>query len=293
MKFILIEGESSRKEVKQHLLAEARKLYDTVLSIPLKKVRIDLNNGETKVLYKNQDISKFDSVYSRIFLKDFLFGEILLNVLDKSKIYIPTSAEAYQISNHKYYTVKVLSEINLPIPNSSLCAHPETAMALTKKIGFPTVVKVLSGFGGKGVMLIKSENELKPIIETLRVFKEFVSTQEYIPSTGEDIRCYVLGDDVIAVKRKGKAGEWRANVSKGGSAEIIEVPEKQKEIAMKAAKLLGLDVCSVDFMESAKGPIIIEVNFTPGIIWKFFDGYIGAKMIRAIYKKTQQYKKSV
>lgn len=295
MRFLLITGKRSTQESRHLILEHAKKMFETVLSVPLDKIRVECRNGENKLYYKNQDLTEFDVVYARLFADDFVFGQVVLDILEGApKVYTPNCVEAFQVTNHKYYTVKQLSDVGVPVPATALSVSPESALNLSQRFGFPLVVKLLSGFGGKGVMLFNSEEEFKPVLDTLKVFKEFICTQEFLETKqgerGADIRYYVLGDDVYAIKRKSKSGEWRANISKGGVAQVIPIEPELKRMALKSAQVLGLDICAVDFIETERGHVVVEVNFTPGGIIKLFGDKIVQKFVRALYLKGQEAK---
>jgi RimK family alpha-L-glutamate ligase len=289
MRFCLVSGKQG-EDVKQIILEEAQKLFDTVLYVPIKKIRIECFNGKTRVFFRNTDISKFDVVFVRPFGEDFVLAEILLDALENLGVLIFGSSEAYQICNHKYYTVKTVAKIGVPLPDSSMTITPQVALMLARKIGFPAVVKLISGFGGKGVMLLNTETEFTPILDTLKVFKEFISTQEFIPSSGIDYRALVIGKTVLGIKRTGAEGDFRANVSAGGKAEFVELDEDLKEMALKSAELLGLEICAVDFLMTKEGPKLVEINFTPGMIKDFFGNQIAAKIIKYIFERTKEVK---
>jgi RimK family alpha-L-glutamate ligase len=184
----------------------------------------------------------------------------------------------------------MVSKIGVPVPDSSLTISPESSMSINKKMGFPIVLKLLRGFGGKGVMLINSEEELRPVLDTLNVLDELLSAQKFIPNLQTDIRALIIGEKIIGIRRKGTGSEWRANVSTGGNAEIIELNENLKGIARSVAKMLRLDICAVDFIETENGSMFIEANFTPGIMAKYFDTKL-ADMMLSFIKKTAERKK--
>ncbi|MFH1391151.1 MAG: RimK family alpha-L-glutamate ligase [Candidatus Diapherotrites archaeon] len=291
MKICIISGKSG-VDVQPLIIEEAQKKFESMLFVSLNKIRISCENGETKIFYKNRDLSEFDVVWVRAFGEDFVLAEMLLDILENSGVYVQSTAEAFQVCNHKFYTIKVVSSIGIPVPDSSISVTPEVSANIVKRTGFPVVVKLLSGFGGKGVMLVNSEEEFKPILETLRVFDEFISTQEYMPAEATDYRALVIGKEVMGIKRKGGAGEWRANVSTGGSAEKIELDEDVKEMALRAAELIGADVCSVDFLMTKNGPMLVEINFTPGMIQKFFGNKIAKAILNFLYKKGLENKEN-
>ena len=163
MKFLLIEGIHSTEDVRLLILEEAKKYFDTVLSVPLSKLKIECIRGENKVYYKNTLLNEFDVAFIRVFAEDFAFAQLVLYSLKSCKV-IPHCLEAFSITNNKYHTTKLVSELDINIPTTSLTTTPEATMQIVKKIGYPAVVKLLSGFGGKGVMLINSDKELKASI---------------------------------------------------------------------------------------------------------------------------------
>jgi len=287
MKFCLISGKKG-EDVKDVFINQAKNFFDTVVYAPISKIKVSLEDQDPKLFYKNYDLKSFDAIYVRIFEDDYMFGEIILDILEKSDVYMPTGLDGYQITNHKFYSVQMVSKIGVPVPDSSLTISPESSMIICKKMGFPIVLKLLRGFGGKGVMLINSEEELRPVLDTLNVLDELLSAQKFIPNLQTDTRALIIGDEIIGIRRKGTGSEWRANVSTGGSAEIIELDDNLKEIAKSVSEMLRLDVCAVDFIETDKEPIFIEANFTPGIMEKYFDSKLADSILSYIKKKAER-----
>ncbi len=275
---LIIGSRKYKKATVKALLEEARKLFDVVLFVPISKIKIVCDKGETKLLYKGTDLTKFDACYPRFSINDFVFKEAVLKILDKSDIYVPVSLLAYQISNHKYYTVKELSHAGVPTLVSSLFTSPEAAQESINEFGFPIVLKLISGFAGKGVMLIHDKKELKSILDTVTLYEEFISAQKFIEGVNSDYRYWVIGKKVIAAKRTGKKGEWRANISRGGSAAVLKPDPYMKAIALDASRVLKMDISAVDFIETPTGPAIIEVNFMPGP----FKDYLGNEVPKAM-----------
>ncbi len=286
MKICILSGNSGN-DVKPLIIEEAQKKFDSLLFVPLKKIRVTCRNGKTTIYYKNRDLSEFDVVWIRAFGEDFVLAEMVLEILENSGVYVQSTAEAFQVCSHKFYTVKLAGAIGIPVPDSSITITPEVATRIVKRTGFPAVVKLLSGFGGKGVMLINSEEEFKPILETIRVFDEFISTQEFLPAESTDYRALVIGKEVIGIRRKGVEGEWRANVSTGGCAEFVELGEDIDQMALSAAEILGADICSVDFLKTKDGPKLVEINFTPGMIKGYFGNKIADKILTFLLEKAK------
>lgn len=273
------------------LLKEAEKLFDKVLFVPINKLRIVHESGSSKILYKDTNILDFDACYPRFGSSDFFMGEAVLRILDSAKIYTPVSLRGYQISNHKYYTIKRLAENKIPCLLTSLSASPQATESIVKAFGFPVVLKLISGFAGKGVMLVRDKKQLLSILDTVHLFEDYIAAQRFVPGRNTDIRCYVFGDEVLSVRRTGKPGDWRANISRGGKAEIIEGNEKMEKCAVKAARVLGFDICAIDFIETnltKQGFAVIEANFQPGPFRKFLGNIVPKKMMEFILSKVSK-----
>lgn len=272
------------------LIKEAKRVFDKALFVPINKLRIVEENGTTKILYKETNLLEFDACYPRFGSSDFFMGEAILRILDNASIYTPVSLKGYQLANHKYFTIKKLAENKVPCLLTSLSASPQAMENIVKEFGFPVVLKLISGFAGKGVMLVRDKKQLLSILDTVHLFEDYISAQRFVPGKNSDIRCYVFGDEVLSVKRTGKPGDWRANISRGGKAEIIEGNKKMEKYAVKAARVLGFDICAVDFIETnltKQGFAVIEANFQPGPFRKFLGNTVPKKMMEFIKKKVE------
>ena len=154
----------------------------------------------------------------------------------------------------------------MPQPTTYLASTADAGKKIVKKIPFPVVMKLPAGTHGKGVMLADSPESASSMIDALALLKQPFLIQEYIETEGTDYRAIVVGDDVAAaMKRVAAKGEKRANIHSGGHGEKIELDDKAKRIAVAAAKAAGCDICAVDILPSHKGPIVLEVNLSPGL----------------------------
>ncbi|MEM0360344.1 MAG: RimK family alpha-L-glutamate ligase [Candidatus Diapherotrites archaeon] len=276
------------------LIEEAQKAFENVLFVPINRLMIAEEKGESKILFKGINLLDFDACYPRFGSRDYFMGEAVLKILDNSKIYTPVSLKGFQLSNHKYYSIKKLAEEGLPTLLTSLSSSPEVVKKIASEFDFPLVLKLISGFAGKGVMLVNNDGQLKSILDTVHLFEEYIATQTYAKSKATDIRCYVFGEKVLTVKRTGAKGDWRANISRGGKAEIIPENKKMSEIAVKASKILGFDICSIDFIQTKllpEGFAIIEANFQPGPFRKFLGNTVPKEMMEFIRQKVDKAKK--
>ena len=284
----IIGSKHFKESTVKSLIEEGSKLFDSVVFAPINKIRLVFENNQPKLLFKGRDLLESTVCYPRLSSRDYVFGEAVLKVLGKSRVYSPVSLRSYQITNHKYYTIKELSNAKIPIVKSSLFTDPESAKQILKEFGMPVVVKLLSGFAGKGVIRVENEKQLDSILDTVTLFDEFISVQKFIEGKNSDIRCYVVGEKVIAVRRIGKQGEWRANVSMGGTAEEISPSKEMKKIALDSARLLKMDICAVDLIETPSGPAVIEINFMPGPFKKYLGNRVTKEMAEFLFEKAKE-----
>jgi ribosomal protein S6--L-glutamate ligase len=290
MKFVLIEGCRSRKKTSAYFIRAAKKHFDTVFTVPLDKLRLEFENGKSRLMYKNTNLLEYDVCLPRFFAGDGIFAEAVLQELEESSVYIPSTTDSFRISNNKYYTMQMLADLGMKVPNSALSISQEPAKKMAARLGFPLTFKLISGFGGKGIIVVQSEEDMIPLADTFTVFKEFICLQEFLENEGWDIRCNVIGDDAFGIKRVAKKGEWRTNVSRGATAVKISLPGEVKDAGLKAARILGLDLCGIDFIKSKDNYWIVEANITPGVMPDFFRGELADKFINFLYKRTKKYK---
>ena len=196
----------------------------------------------------------------------------------------------------KWQSLQILAQAGIAIPNTVLLGsefQPQDGVAQVKS---PTILKTLSGSQGIGVILAERPQSAVSILETLKQANIPVLLQDFIEEAqGSDLRCFVIGDGVIAsMQRTGQNGEFRANFHRGGTAEKIQLSEEEKAIAVKAAKTLGLDIAGVDLIRSEQGLLVLEVNASPGLemIEKTNGIDIAVQMIAYLEKKVKSFMKS-
>ncbi|MBR9679601.1 MAG: RimK family alpha-L-glutamate ligase [Candidatus Altiarchaeota archaeon] len=220
---------------------------------------------ECKVLYKGKDLAEFDLIYPRINPSLADFGYITVRMFEDS-VYTPISSDAIRASHDKFLTLEVLARAGLPIPKTILTIGREKMNKVFEQIGFPMVLKLLSASGGKGVLMASDIKEAKGIADTLHWFKQPVFVEEFIENPGEDIRLFVIGDEVAgAMKRVASKSDFRSNIHAGGKGERYVATPEEKELAIKASQAIGADIAGVDILHSQNGPFIIETNIFPGL----------------------------
>lgn len=237
-------------------------------------------------------LPRFDAVIPRIGASITFYGTALLRHLETMGIYTVNESIAISRSRDKFRALQLLARKGIPMPRTSFAQSPDDTEDLIKMVGgAPLVIKLLEGTQGKGVILADSQQSAVSIINAFKEMSTNILVQEFIKeSHGMDIRCFVIGDKVVAaVKRQAKEGEFRANVHQGGSATTVQLTSKERAIAIAAAKTMGLKVAGVDLIRSNHGTLVLEINSSPGLegIEKVTKINIAGKIISYIEKNAK------
>ncbi|MDD3083650.1 MAG: ATP-grasp domain-containing protein [Candidatus ainarchaeum sp.] len=291
--FLIIGSKRFKKSTAKAMVEEAKKTFEHVLFITIDKIQIQTSDSGVGLFYKGRNLLSYDAIYPRLSSSDFLLGEAVIKAIEQSAAYSPVNLKAYQITNHKFYTAQKLSNVGIPGVLSTLFISPKFSKLAVKETGFPFVMKLISGFAGKGVVLVRDPSQMNSILDAVHLFEEFICTQQFVKSKkpGTDVRCYIIGNYVLAVKRISAKGDWRSNLSRGGSAKLINPSQEMLDIAQKSAKVLGVDLCAVDMMDKNGKWVVIEVNFMPGPFMKYLGDMVVHEWIQFIKRKVLLKKK--
>jgi len=241
---------------------EASKLFSRAEVFLLSQLEIGAGKG-TGIFCDSKNLKDFDCVYLR---GSYAYARFLTAATMSLKAYMPIRPETFVIAHDKFLTLLALQKAGIEIPVSYLVYTTKAARELLDKIHYPIVFKLPLGTHGKGVMFAESKESASSIIDTLsRVAKYPLIMQEYIETGATDIRALVIGKKVFAMKRIAKKGELRAGIHTGATAEPYELDYDTKHMAIKAAKVIGADICAVDIMKKGEKAVVIEVNVSPGI----------------------------
>ncbi len=264
MDICILYGEESTQH---NLFIEAAERYfDSVMAVPADGCRLEYTADGADVVYKNTSLSEFDAVFVRLFGSDILFGEQVPEILQENGVYTQTDPDSLTIATNKFYTMKVMNDGGLTVPRSAYVLSTDETEACAEEFGYPVILKLISGYGGEGVMRASNPSDLGPFVDTLTLFEQDICLQEYVENPGEDVRVIVIGDETYAYKRvSGEEDEWRSNISQGAARQAYDAPEETREAAVTAARLAGFDICGVDIIEAESGPHVIEVNMSPGV----------------------------
>ncbi|MBO6933721.1 MAG: RimK family alpha-L-glutamate ligase [Deltaproteobacteria bacterium] len=232
------------------------------------RLSIELVPGAPTLAYRGKPLPRIDGVVPRIGVSATFHGAAVLAQLRLMGIYSPVSARGLRCSRDKLQALQVFAETSIPYPPTAfVCRRSDLGPALDRLGEPPYVVKVLQGTQGSGVLLAPDRHEAINLAETLLDADRPVLLQRFIAeSRGRDVRAVVVGDSVVsAVRRVNDTGEFRSNVHRGAKPEKIAIEPAFAETAIRAASALGLEVAGVDMLEGADGPVVLEVNSSPGI----------------------------
>lgn len=255
----------------QRLSEAAKERGHTVQIVDVLKCYMNITSNQPTVFYKNKEISQklnFDSVIPRIGASVTTYGTAVLRQFEVGGVYSVNESVAIARSRDKLRAHQLLARKGVGMPITSYAHSANATDDLIKFVrGAPLIVKVIESTHGNGVILAETKKAAESLINAFRGLQADFLVQEYIKeSAGTDIRCFVVGEKVIAaMKRTAKEGEFRSNLHRGGKAEIVKLSPEERRLAIKAAKVVGLDVAGVDLIRSAHGPLVIEVNSTPGL----------------------------
>lgn len=229
---------------------------------------MNITSLKPEVHYKGENLTGFDAVIPRIGASVTFYGTAVLRQFEMMGVYPLNESVAISRSRDKLRALQLLSRKGIGLPVTGFAHRPDDVEDLIKMVGgAPLVIKLLEGTQGIGVVLAETTGAAESVIEAFMGMKANILVQEFIKEAGgADIRCFVVGDKVVAaMKRQGKEGEFRSNLHRGGTANLIRITPAERATAVRAAKTMGLNVCGVDLLRSNHGPVVMEVNSSPGL----------------------------
>ncbi len=229
---------------------------------------IVMDQGKPQIFYRRQKLKHVDAVIPRIGSSITYYGVALVRQFELMGIYTITSSLSITQSRDKLQSLQLLSANNLAIPKTVFTNPYRNSIQTINQVGgSPLIIKVLEGTQGIGVVLAESQNAAESMIDAFNGLQTKIIVQKYISEAkGEDLRIIVINGKVIAaMKRKGKKGDFRSNLHRGGSSEIAILTPQEKQLAIDATKVLSLNIAGVDLLRSNKGSMVLEVNSSPGL----------------------------
>ena len=229
---------------------------------------IDLSDHEPDLQFRGRRLSLYDAVVPRIGNSITYYGTAVVRQFEQMDVYTPSTASGISNSRDKLRAMQILSRHGIPMPPTTFVRDRADVIPAIERVGgAPVVIKLLEGTQGIGVILAPQIKVAEAIIETLQSTRQNVLIQRFVKeSKGRDIRALVVGDRVVAaMRRTAKGDEFRSNVHRGGSVEKVELDADFERIAVRAAQIMGLKVAGVDLLEGDEGPLVMEVNSSPGL----------------------------
>jgi ribosomal protein S6--L-glutamate ligase len=232
--------------------------------------QVMIEGGKPSVLYEGQELTSVDAIIPRIGASVTDYGCAIVRQFEMMKVFTTAKSQAISRSRNKLRSLQVLSKAGVELPKTVFANHPKNGN-VTRLIelvgGPPVVIKLLEGTQGIGVVLAETNKAAKSTIEAFYGLKKHVLVQEFIAEAkGSDLRAFVVGGRVVgAMKRQGLDGEFRSNIHRGGNAVPVTLTADEEQTAIEATRALGLKVAGVDMLPSDRGPLVLEVNSSPGL----------------------------
>ena len=291
------------------ILSRDKKLYSTnalyeaalkrgheVRVIDYVRCHMEITSLRPSIYLGSEKLDGFDAVIPRIGATYTHFGCAVVRQFEMMGVSSVNESVAISRSRDKLRSLQLLARKGIGLPVTGFAHDPRTTEALIDQVGgAPLVIKLLEGTQGVGVVLAETKKAAESVIEAFRGLNANILAQEYIKEAGgADIRCLVVGDKVVAsMKRQGKEGEFRSNLHRGGTASVVKITPEERSTATRAAKILGLNVAGVDLLRSNHGPVVLEVNSSPGLEGiETVTGKDIAKLIIEFIEKAAKGKKS-
>lgn len=265
---IAILSRNSKLYSTKRLVQAARERGHSVRVLDPLRCYMRIEPGEFTMHYKGKALPKFDAVIPRIGASITRYGTAVVRQFEMMRVFTPNRAEPIMRARDKLHGLQLLAQQGLGLPVTVFGDNPDDTTDLLSMLGKPPhVIKLVEGSQGQGVVLAETAASSQSVVEAFRgLYANFV-VQEFIrEAKGADIRCLVVGGKVVAsMRRQAKPGEFRSNLHRGGRAEPVPLSHAEKELARQAAAVMGLGVAGVDLLRSRRGPLVLEVNSSPGL----------------------------
>ncbi|GAA4372344.1 30S ribosomal protein S6--L-glutamate ligase [Hymenobacter koreensis] len=227
-----------------------------------------LEKGTPSIIYEGRRLEGFDAVIPRIGASVTFYGTAVVRQFEMMKVRTAVDSQAIVRSRDKLRSMQILARAGVGMPKTAFTNYSAEVLEMIQEVGgAPVIIKLLEGTQGLGVVLAETEKAAQSVIEAFHNLKARIIVQEFIAeSKGADLRAFVVNGEVVgAMKRQGKEGEFRSNLHRGGTGKLVKLTRAEKAAALLAAKALGLGIAGVDMLQSKRGPLVLEVNSSPGL----------------------------
>ena len=289
MKIAILSRDSSLYSTRR--LREAGEARNhTVEVIDYLRCYMNITAHNPQVLYQGKQLKDFDAIIPRIGASNTFYGTAVVRQFEMMEVFTTNTSQAILRARDKLHCLQILSKEGIGLPITGFAHSTKDIEGLVGIVGgAPLVIKLLEGTQGIGVVLTETYQAATSVIEAFRGLNANILVQEFIAEAkGADIRCFVVNNKVVAsMKRQGAPGEFRSNLHRGGNAKRIKLTPEERSTAVRAAKSMGLRVAGVDLLRSNHGPVVMEVNSSPGLegIEKATEIDVSGKIIEFLEKK--------
>ncbi len=267
MKIAILSRDGSIYSCKR-LLEAARSRGHSIEVVDPLSCYMNINPGSSAIHYRGRQLAHFDAVIPRIGSASTFYSTAVLRQFEMCGSYPLNESLAIARARDKMRSLQLLARAGIAMPITGFSHSPDDTRGLIEMVGgAPLVVKLVEGTQGIGVVLAETRQAAESVIDAFRGLNAHILVQEFIQEArGSDVRCLVIGGEVVAaIERQAKDGDFRSNLHRGGSARRVTISDSEREIAIKATATLGLDVAGVDILRTSRGPLVMEVNATPGL----------------------------
>lgn len=251
----------------QRLVEEIKKRGQRAQVVNHAECYVEIEQDTPDVRYRGEDISGIDAIIPRIGAGITTYGTAIVRQFEMMGVYTPAKSIAIQRSRDKLRSLQVLSKAGVGIPRTIFSRETNEVDDLVDLIGAPMIIKVARGTHGRGVVLAETKKAAKSVIQAFYVEGVSILLQEYVEeSAGSDVRALVVGGRVVAsMQRQSLTDDFRSNIHQGGEGKKVKLSDDERKTAIKAAKAMGLSIAGVDMVRSKRGPLVLEVNSSPGL----------------------------
>ena len=292
MKIVILSRNPKLYSTQRLVEAGEKRGHEMVVVDHLKTILV-IEPGRPHIFYQGKEITAVDAIIPRIGASVTFYGAAVIRQFEMMKIFSSVESQALVRARDKLRSLQLLSRAKIGMPKTAFTSNSKDIDNMINQVGgAPVVIKLLEGTQGIGVILAETNKVAKSTVEGFLSLDANILVQEFIKEAkAADIRVFIVGGEVVgAMKRQGAEGEFRSNLHRGGKATVIKLTKEEKTTALKAAKTLGLDIAGVDMLQSDRGPLVMEVNSSPGL-----EGIEGAtkvdiagKIIEFVERKTQK-----
>jgi len=271
----------------KRLVQAARKLGHRAVVLDTMRCHVLVESGAPQVFVGAERVPAPDVLLPRIGASVTAYGLAVVAQFEAMGVPVVNQSRAIAASRDKLRSLQLLAQAGLPVPRTLLAHHRASVPRLLEQVGgLPAIVKLTQGTQGVGVMLATSKEEAQALLNTFWDLGHDILLQQFVSEAeGSDVRALVVGEKVVAaMQRRAKAGEFRSNIHRGAQGKALSLPPELEQLAVRATKVLGLEVAGVDLLESKQGPLVLEVNSSPG--FEGLEGATGIDIAKAIVERT-------